>query len=291
MKKFTLQLWGGLGNQLFQLAAARALSVKHGASFNVDSSWPDLSRRDNTFGLRRRLKRIDKENWLPGNLDPVSLYRYLRSSKLPSNRIHLRGKREVFELKEGAKGISREVLSETHKLVGFFDDAWGFEVITDTSSKLEISYTERDVRNATQAAGFDPLNLGYTTIHLRRGDYRKGSSTFGLLDFQFYKKTIELIESEQPLLVLTDETEEASKLAKFLGLRDAIILGSDTLTRFETLFLMENAATAVLANSTFSWWGAMLGNQEKKIFAPDPWYRGGSGKAPGARVTHVPHHW
>jgi hypothetical protein len=291
MKKFAIQLWGGLGNQLFQIAAARALSVKHGASFNVDSSWPDLSRRDNTSGLRHRLKRIPQETWLPRKLDPVSVYKYLRSSKLPSNRLHMRGQSEVLELRAGAQGISKEILNQTHTLVGFFDNSWGLETIAETNSKIEISYTERDVRNATQAAGSDPLSLSYTTIHLRRGDYRKDSSTFGLLDFQFYKKAIQLIQCEQPVLVLSDDTDEAAKLTKFLGLRDAVILGSDTLTKFETLFLMENADTAIMANSTFSWWGAMLGNQDKQILAPDPWYRGGSNKAPGVRVTHVSHNW
>jgi len=126
----------------------------------------------------------------------------------------------------------------------------------------------------------DSFPIHFTAIHIRRGG--PGAATLtsdyhGLLDFEYYKKAIDLNEElggSSNYIIFTDNPEKANELIDQLHLGNPRIIGpEDTHSQCENLVLMANATSFIGANSSYSWWAAYLnrGLQSRPIF-PRQWY-------------------
>ena len=111
-------------------------------------------------------------------------------------------------------------------------------------------------------------------IHVRRGDYLKEphQSFHGNLSMQYYNEGIDRIKQVQPdakFFIFSDDTEWCkSNFSK----EYEVVEGTD---RFEDMYLMSLCRHAVIANSSFSWWGAWLGDEKKDrvVIAPRKWFQ------------------
>jgi len=117
----------------------------------------------------------------------------------------------------------------------------------------------------------------WTAVHVRRGDYLDPGKTnyHGLADTDYYARSIDLIENQVgdlPLVVFSDEPRIAAEVLQPLGRQLRIIESPPGSRPAESLLLMTGAAAAVIANSSFSWWGAWLAKEGNIVVAPRPWF-------------------
>lgn len=109
--------------------------------------------------------------------------------------------------------------------------------------------------------------LGCVSIHVRRGDYLKLPDYHTNLDMSYYKRAMDLFPDGM-FMVFSDDIEWCKE--QFKGER---FIFSEGMTEIEDLLLMTNCDHHIIANSSFSWWGAYLGwNPNKKVVAPRDWF-------------------
>jgi hypothetical protein len=109
--------------------------------------------------------------------------------------------------------------------------------------------------------------LSPIAVHIRRGDY-KLLPEFGLLGKRYYQDAIERLRDEGhqgPVWIFSDDPVCAQKMLQ----GEAISLGA-----IGDLYVMSHASANVIANSTFSWWGAWMNESSQNVIAPNPWFQG-----------------
>jgi hypothetical protein len=115
----------------------------------------------------------------------------------------------------------------------------------------------------------DVVGTNKASIHVRRGDYIKLNSIYHVLDLDYYVNALSYLDimGITEYLVFSNDMEwckENFKGDQFTFIQD---------NSFVELFLMSKCRHHVIANSSFSWWGAWLGNDPKRItIAPRKWF-------------------
>jgi hypothetical protein len=114
-------------------------------------------------------------------------------------------------------------------------------------------------------------------IHVRRGDYENYANKYGLLSSEYYKRAIAKIDGIKPNLkvwVFSDDIAKAkSLLGNFVPDDTVWVDPKEVEDDAEALLLMSKSHAIITANSTFSWWAAMLSTQESIVVAPSKWYK------------------
>jgi hypothetical protein len=115
-------------------------------------------------------------------------------------------------------------------------------------------------------------------VHVRRGDYKQLSELYGLLDIRYYAAAIRIARNflpNNPIWVVSDDISEAKNLLESLLPSETIWInppkGADPV---ESLVLMSQGAGNIIANSTFSWWSAILNKNSVVTLAPEKWFKG-----------------
>lgn len=116
----------------------------------------------------------------------------------------------------------------------------------------------------------DTIDSNSVALHIRFGDY--GSNYHPICDYEYYKKAIDFFPGYK-ILVFSDEPAKAYKL---LGNGFTYIEGNHST---KDMYLMTLCRGHIIANSTFSWWGAWLSDFDA-VIAPKRWF-GGEAKISG----------
>lgn len=109
------------------------------------------------------------------------------------------------------------------------------------------------------------------SLHIRRGDYVQNPDHH-LVDLNFYYKAVEYIKSkvENPLFCIF--SDDINWVTEHLHIDSSIYISNPNIQDYEELILMSSCTHNIIANSTFSWWGAYLNkNPDKIIVAPIKW--------------------
>jgi hypothetical protein len=117
--------------------------------------------------------------------------------------------------------------------------------------------------------GQDIRPIDMVAIHLRRGDYVNNDFYVDLSSTDYYDRAMKMFPREK-FLVFSDDIEYAKSY--FVGSEFEF---SEDKTEIEDLNLMAGCKGVIMANSSFSWWGAFLGDPDKKVIAPLEWYTDG----------------
>ena len=277
IKVFT---FGGLGNQMFQYAAARALAGRLNTSLCMDTSLLYVHTRNTTprnyelshFVLSEEQERVISSKWR-GFLF-VKVYPKIRKSffgKLIAQKYNL------FEDKD-AYNFNPELLSLQNNslLFGYFQTEKYFSSHENTIREAFRFKQPLLGKNAKLAEKIKSCNS--VSIHIRRGDYISNQNccdTFSLTTPNYYRKAIERIsmQIENPVFfIFSDEPEKAKKE---INLPQAIYIdwnkGADS---YIDMQLMSCCRHHIIANSSFSWWGAWLNDYAGKIvIAPAQWVK------------------
>lgn len=289
-----LYLTGGLGNQLFQLAAGMAYADKDleivsylGAPRLSKSGLPDLF--DYQLPKSVLLGKSRKVDFLSGKVAGFILRMGLNPTALERNKV-ARGllifaAEILLSFKIGVRlrisqstGVGYSVLRKIRDqalLIGYFQSyRWaGISHTFNSLRALKLENSSSEVMNYRILA--DQENP--FAVHVRLGDY-KTESAFGALTAKYYEAAISsLLQNREfgSLWLFSDELEVAKKLMPSnlpIPIRYVPMIDESSAATLEVMRLCKGY---VIANSTFSWWGAFLSHTENApVIAPKPWFRG-----------------
>ena len=286
-----IPLRGGLGNQLFQIAAA--LQISKGKQILLFSEIANPRKTGGVtdclfFNLPRQIL-IDKRHG--SRLDRKLLDINLRTG-LVANRSFIRAitnsiasfftsifgslkSGKILRIQNGI-GIgfcNIKVGSNLTILNGYFQGhQWSFDSrVRSQLQTLTLKSRSVEFQNWVEMA----LSEKPIVVHIRLGDYRN-EKDIGILKLNYYKKALalpQLQSKSKNIWIFSDEPDsltsyiEAASDFKIRVIRDININTS------ETLELMRYGVGYVIANSTFSWWGAFLSySSDAPIIMPKPWF-------------------
>jgi Glycosyl transferase family 11 len=273
----TCKLRGGLGNQLFQIFTAIAYAITYSKSFFFLNNQ-QLGNGDNGSTIRYTY-------W---NTFLVALKPFLKSKEeIPSLLVI---KENSFAFQPLVKIDDKD---HSSLLVGYYQSPRYFDAYKHQICKLiKLDMVQYNVKNKVNIHITSDINMDFTnvvSIHFRFGDYKKYPNVYPLLTESYYIETIKYIEENKKkgthlnngkVLYFYDPTdkEDVSTVESIIEALKHMypsleFIHIDGLEDWEELVLMSLCPYHIIANSTFSWWGAYLNSHPSSIVCyPSKWF-------------------
>lgn len=274
---------GGLGNQMFQYAAARSLALDKKTWVYLDESflredakgrWTQREYELGVFNIQYKFERSGRVSFL-ARLHSNSWWKRLSNSSLwflPFRNFD-----------QGDHKFHPELANYPRNtyLHGYFQSEKYFlhheQQIRKDFEFLEAA-TEKNAELLNKIKSCEAVS-----IHVRRGDYvtlAAASAFHGLMGVEYYKAGAKVIADKisKPLnyFVFSDDPQWCKDNIALPGETEYIDWNTGN-AAFEDLRLMSNCKHHIIANSSFSWWGAWLNpSKEKIVIAPKQWFTDGS---------------
>lgn len=247
------QMTGGLGNQLFIIAATYAYCKRYDKRFYLTHSWKDVS-KDRPDYWNNILSFFKHNNNLVFNSQIKKIQSYTYSS---------------IEYKEIPK-INSNIL-----LKGYFQSHKYFEDYNNEIKEL-LSLPEHYKKIANiKLSKFKEETI--VAVHIRRGDYTKYPGIYHLLSVNYYNSSKKILEEKlgfRPIYLYFSNDKDWVRKNFTLEDKDEIIEEPKDYIEFS---IMSQCHHFIIANSTFSWWAAYLSDTlervlPKIVIAPENWY-------------------
>jgi len=276
-----VKLTGGLGNQMFQYAAARAVALRRNSELKLDTG--DFGNITGFAGVDSRYYALGcfaldvkvatkdeimacRESWrdsLPKGLrrsldsvTPASMLRYVKERQFNFDK-------RILSLGEN---VYMEGNWQSEK---YFSDARG-AIRSDFAFKGALS--GRNMELASMMGQADAISL-----HVRRGDYvtnAKTNAVHGTCTLEYYGEAMKRAAADLAMphfFVFSDDI--AWTKANIKSEFPTTFADGNIERPYEDMHLMSLCKHHIIANSSFSWWGAWLGaNPLKRVFAPPNWF-------------------
>jgi len=264
-KRILFLIYGGLGNQLFQLAAAKNFLNNH----DYKCYFVDMS---GFFGRRKvdfELKRFGVKTTELNKIVKLSLYSFV------SLHILINKKLSFFDKFFYTEKNIHTPYSMSRNLIGY--GYWQGEVFFE-SVKKEFKFFLKD---SVKKFGNYPNNrLNQTTaVHIRRGDYvndKIANAYHHTADLDWYQSNMKLIEKNEKIvnfLIFSDDPIWCE--TNFANWNNVEIVKSNFDDSFYDMYLMSRCKNFILSNSSYSWWAEFLCDENEKItIAPEFWFVG-----------------
>lgn len=273
-----VRLNGGLGNQMFQYAAARRIAYVNGSQLKLDLSWFDekgewTPRRYELGAFSLPVAMADPDEITPlksRRQNPVfrRLPSLLKSFVFHTNQTHIIEKQYAFDpqVLEVSGNIYLDGYWQSSK---YFQD---IEPIIRADFAFPDTMDDYNSRVASSIRSCEAV-----AIHVRRGDYvslPSASSYHGICQLPYYKKGIDYIQHQVKNPTFFVFSDDITWVRENLSI-DAPINFVDCHDQPAhcDMKLMSLCRYHIIANSSFSWWGAWLSeNADKIIIAPQQWF-------------------
>lgn len=283
------RITSGLGNQLFQYALAKSLALRNNTSLYIDLSY---YQQDYATDTPRRFK-LDRFNTDYKVLN-TSPYLYVsKSTKLLPNRTL----KPLFDfVKEKQFHFDSTVLNASASFItldGFWQSERYFRDSADVirnelTFKRESGKSFAVYKREIEQADF-PIS-----VHIRRGDYvshPEFSKTFGFVGLAYYQSAITLLTERFPtakLFIFSDDPEWVKQNLP-LDRPHTLVSNTGSDADLDDLQLMSLCKHHIIANSSFSWWGAWLNPRKSKVvISPSRWFKD---KPDWSTVDLIPSGW
>ena len=255
---------GGLGNQLFQYAVARSLADQLGVNLGLDIREYSASSNFQMGLTKFNIRAI---------LNPDGLIRHKKDGRILFALENLVGKHKHVYY-EPFLSFDKNVLSKQDGtfLKGYWQSEKYFTDKNKIMEDLEIikSPTEKNTQIKAKIEECNSISL-----HIRRGDY-VSNSTHGTCDLGYYNKAVQFFidkyGSNFEIFAFSDDPSWVQKNLE-LPVKINFISNNSSNNNYEDLRLMTCCMHNIIANSSFSWWGAWLNKNPKKcVIAPKQWF-------------------
>lgn len=263
---------GGLGNQMFQYAVGRALSIKTDQLLKLDLN--EMER------YRVHAFQLDQLNIIHDVAKREEVPYPPRKSAFGKLVTALKNRGRIAQICEKTKAFDPSVLNwrGSAHLSGYWQSEKYFAQCADIVRQdfaLKQPYSPRRQDTLSKIRSVEtPIS-----VHVRRGDYvtnQRANAIHGTCDPSWYKEAMALMASKTAsssfFIFSDDPTWAKANLPRYEG---TIFVEPQSDGRdAEDLHLMAACHSHIIANSTFSWWGAWLNpRQEKQVIAPAQWFR------------------
>jgi len=259
---FTCNLLGGLGNQLFQIFTTISYAIKSKEKFvflNSVSIGSGITKVRNTYwnNLLYKLKPFLSNDFFN--------YVVVREAGFTFNDI-------ISE-------INNNKINNNTCLYGYFQSYKYFQ------DNYELIYKMLDInkQKETVIKSSGIWNIKNTvSIHFRIGDYKLFPTVYPILTYEYYKKSFSYIQKHNLcylniwIFCEDEDLEDVNIIIEKLKIdfpHNFIHIAPNTLKDWEQMLLMSCCNYNIIANSSFSWWGAYLNtNYDKIVCYPETWF-------------------
>ncbi|MBW4538720.1 MAG: alpha-1,2-fucosyltransferase [Myxacorys chilensis ATA2-1-KO14] len=259
-KTVFMRLDGRLGNQLFQLAVALNISQKFQVEVLLDEHLP---------------KRLGFESFLFKELSVFNYFRYCSKTDLLINRIRNNSTfRKLFKEEsifvENENSHRKLDFSQPYKsYTGYFQSPSLFpdkEVLVKAFSLRSEFICESLSKLLDLAKGTESL-----AVSIRRGDFLQAPH-LGACPSNYYFDAIDFVKNRRKIDYIFVFSDDIGHCRELLAHLDCKVVYVEGFAPPQSLYLMSLCKHFVIANSTFSWWGAWLSQSSNKlVVSPSPW--------------------
>lgn len=268
------RITGGIGNQMFQYATAKSIAKRSNSELNLDLSFylgQSLRQYElNRFFIKGGIATSAECARLRGNEGLVYKVKKKLGFKIQ------RPKSYIFESELYATKFQKRIFDNAGSMYldGYWQNEKYFinirdEILQDFTLRGGISRDARKYLESIRACSS-------VSLHVRRGDYVQNphaNNMHGVCSIEYYKKAVRHIREKigNPVFyVFSDDIDWCKENLDFL---DCKIFINKSLDGLESLYLMQACDNNIIANSSFSWWGAWLNTKRSKcVVAPKTWF-------------------
>lgn len=276
-----VKLMGGLGNQMFQYAAGRRLAAKHNTELKLDISF--LSKKPNGWTPRSFELQHLNINPVLANVFEVATFTGCGPNILLSLMVRLwqviglfRAHYRIFNESVYHYDALFENLFDNTYLIGYWQSERYFAGIESLLRKEFSVINPIDTKNRELLERINSCNS--VSVHVRRGDYISNPNAaqyHGTCGIDYYRLAVDRIGSlvsQAAFFVFSDDPIWSREHLGFIPNAEFVDVNGAN-SGANDLRLMSNCQHHIIANSSFSWWGAWLGgNPAKRVIAPSQWY-------------------
>jgi hypothetical protein len=300
------KLKGGLGNQMFQYAAGFSLALKNKTEQKIDISGYDDARVINSDTPRKFALSIFNIT------SPIALSEEILQAKYPFKNFSKAWrffKQRILKQNytDYDPKLFKKIIGQTEKarqtkkdlnfyLDGFFQSEKNFVEFT-SQIRQEFTFKKEFFDEKVKQLAEVMQKENSVSIHIRRGDYvndKKTNKYHGICPIEYYKEAIELIKEK-----INQQKNSTHNKPSFYIFTDDEIWVTENFPSYinvsknhfkdqEEMYLMSQCRHNIIANSSFSWWGAWLNkNSDKIVIAPQKWVT----KNPDPHPNIIPETW
>jgi hypothetical protein len=274
------KLLGGLGNQMFQYATGYALAKNLNLPYRIDTILLSKYNRHNGYQFNEI---FDYKFEIASYLELCSLLKFktyfvVNESINKVNPYTFNSKKNIFREYSHNYINDFDKINTSCYISGYWQSEKYFKKYENDLRKIfefKNSFSKLNKLHENEI-----LNSNSVSIHVRRGDYisnTNASKYIGICELTYYKKAIEIISNkiDKPFyFIFSDDIEYVVNNFNFLE-NYRIINNNQGIESYNDMRLMSLCKYHIIANSSFSWWGAWLANNKNKlVIAPDKWFIG-----------------
>ena len=259
-----IKIKGGLGNQLFQYAVGRAVALHHKSPLKLDltifKTYELHEYLLDQFAIQADMATENEISELKGGNN--LLFSALRKARVVKRKSYFKEKRSSY--------FDASVFKNDDV---YFDGYWQNELYF--SGIRELLLREFEFISSMSDVGCAYLECikksNSVSLHIRRGNYLNLKNV-NVLDVDYYMKAVDYLRKsiEKPTFFIFSDDLDWCKNS--LGFLDNCVFVDRTKTEIDDLKLMSFCQHNIIANSSFSWWGAWLNqNPNKTVIAPKDW--------------------
>lgn len=251
-----IKLMGGLGNQMFQYAFGIAI----GGKVKYDASWFDKTRGNPD--VTQREYELDFWNINPKLVNTSKIFGFIKRKHIIENPFNVYNPK-LLQIKSGC-------------IEGYFQVARYYDSIREQLLKDFVPRQKPTPQNQKILDLIHETNS--VSLHVRRGDYVKLQHIHGLCDLDYYARAIKFIAehiTSPHFFIFSDDPQWVTDNLK-LDFPCTVVDINHGRDSVWDMWLMANCKHNIIANSSFSWWGAWLNqNPNKIVVAPAQWFADG----------------
>lgn len=266
-----VRIFGGLGNQMFQYALYHVMRTR-GLDTYVDLSWYNNRSCHNGYELGTLF------SVLPRTAQPADINRLAENENNILWKVWHRfiRRKDTFYCKYGKDAVRffPEVFCLDEKYISGY---W--------QSEKYFKNCEDDIRKLYSFAPFDDLennqiammakNTESVSLHVRRGDYLNEPLLKGICEDRYYEAAMKEIYKKVDKPVFFVFSNDIPWCREHFTQNNIIFINNNTgANSFRDMQLMSLCKHHIIANSSFSWWGAWLGAKNGITIAPKKWFNG-----------------
>lgn len=242
-----IELNGRLGNHLFQIATGASFAKKHGVDYKVVChDGYKLAPPDNCY-VQEYIEQF-------------------RSNILRNIEVQIGRPSTDCEYYYDIDYVYKEIPYSGRDILLY--GAFQSEKYFDKELVRNLFSIPDDIKEYIYSKFGDILNMGVTSINVRRGDYCRLPHQYAVCSMSYYNNAIDALGHNKKYLIISDDIDWCKR--HFKGSNFYFVDDEEPIIDLYIQTLCENN---IISNSTFSWWGAWLNSKtEKKVVCPNPWF-------------------